>query len=270
MRIWHQSYTDLTRLPGYAGMMAKHASKVCDPTTQVDLHGIAPGSLPEGVPPVTSIGFRHARQLIDLQIIENAVIAEREGYDAVAISCFLDPGLEEARSLVDIPVVSSCEAALLMSSLVGRSFGLIALDRAMADHVRTLVARYGFHARVATVETLDPPMDEHQLDSAFADSTAFVSGFEIQARRLIAAGADVIIPAEGVLNTALVSNGVRQFDGVPVLDSYGTLLMLTETIVRLRKKTGLDVSRVGAYARPPAGMLSSLRGMAAQALLRKT
>ena len=39
-----------------------------------------------------------------------------EGYDAVAVSCFADPGLELARSLVDIPVVSSCETALLVAS----------------------------------------------------------------------------------------------------------------------------------------------------------
>lgn len=261
MRIWHQSYTDLTRLPGYAKMLAEHAKAVCSPGTEVDLHGLRPGTYPDGVPPVAIAGYRYARGLADLQVIENVIAAEREGYDAVAISCFLDPGLEEARSMVDIPVVSSCEAALLISSTVAGSFGLLTLDQAMAAHLRHLVTRYGFAERVNVVAALDPPIDEFELDRAFAGSREFVERFSAQARTLIAGGADIVIPAEGVLNVALVRNEVTSVAGAPVLDSYGSLLTLAEAMVRLRRTSGLTVSRVGQFARPPAAVIRSLRGV---------
>jgi hypothetical protein len=106
---------------------------------------------------------------------------------------------------------------------------------------------------------MDPPINEHQLDQAFAGSTEFVKDFSIQADRLTAAGADLIIPAEGVLNTALVRNKVRDIDGTPVLDSYGSLLAFAEMLVKLRRRSGLSVARGGAYARAPQEFVDNLR-----------
>jgi allantoin racemase len=263
VRIWHQSYTDLTRLPGYAGMLAEHAKALSSPGTVVDLHGLRPGTYPEGMPPVAMVGYSYATHLADLQVIENIITAEREGYDAVAISCFLDPGLEDARSMVDIPIVSSCETSLLISSMLGHSFGFLTLDETMAGFLRKLVVREGFGDRVKMVAAMDPPIDEHELDSAFAGSPEFVARFSAQAERMVAQGADVIIPAEGVLNVALVRNGVRAVAGAPVLDSYGSLIALAETMVRLRRASGLGVSRAGGYAKPPAAVMPALRGIVA-------
>lgn len=242
-------------------MLAEHARAICGPETTVDLHGLRPDTYPEGVPPIAMVGYRYATRLADLQVIDNIITAEREGYDAVAISCFLDPGLEEARSMVDIPVVSSCETALLVSSAVARSFGFLTLDESMAAYLRKLVAHYGFADRVNVVAALDPPIDEFELDRAFTGSPEFVQRFSRQAESLIADGADIIIPAEGVLNVALVRNGVRAVGAAPVLDSYGSLLAFAETMVTLQRKSGLVVSRAGEFAKPPANIVSGLRNI---------
>lgn len=268
IRIWHQSYTDLTRLPGYQSMLAAHAAAVCRPGTVVDLHGVRPGTYPEGMPPVAMTKYNYGLKLTDLQIIDNIVTAEREGYDAVAISCFLDPGLEEARSLVDIPVVSSCETALLVSSAVSRSFGFLTLDEHMAAYLRKLIVHAGFDEKVNVVAALDPPIDEFELDRAFAGSPEFVERFSIQARGLIAGGADIIVPAEGVLNVALARNQVRAVDGTPVLDSYGSLLAFAEMMVQMWRATGLQVSRVGAYAKPPDELVANLHHIVSDILAR--
>ncbi|MEJ8574226.1 aspartate/glutamate racemase family protein [Microbaculum marinum] len=268
IRIWHQSYTDLSRLPGYRAMLGDHARAICGPETTVDLHGIRPGTYPEGMPPVAMTKFNYGLKLTDLQVVDNIVTAEREGYDAVAISCFLDPGLEEARSLVDIPVVSSCETALLVSSTVARSFGFLTLDENMAAYLRKLVVHHGFGGKVNVVAAFDPPIDEHELDHAFAGSTEFVERFSDQARKLIARGADIIVPAEGVLNIALVRNGVQAVDGTPVLDSYGSLVAFAEMMVQLRRKSGLQVSRVGEYAKPPDDVVANLRHIVSDIMAR--
>jgi len=259
IRIWHQSYTDLNRLPGYAAMLQDHARWVCGPDTVVDLHGVEPGTYHTDVAPVEMIGYNWPNHLVFVQIVENAIRAEREGYDAVAISCFLDPGLEAARSMVDIPVVSSCETALLVSSAVARAFGLLTLDEVFVGKLHELVRRDGYQDRVKVVAAMDPPIDEHQLDQAFAGSPEFTEEFSRQADRLTARGADLIIPAEGVLNTVLVRNEVREIDGTPVLDSYGSLLAFAEMLVQLRRRSGLSVARGGAYARAPRKFVENLR-----------
>lgn len=266
IRIWHQSYTDLSRLPGYAAMLHEHASRICRPDTMVDLHGVMPGTYPDGMAPIEMVGYAYANHLVFVQIVENAVRAEREGYDAMAISCFVDPALELARGMVDIPVVSSCEAALLVSATIGRSPGLLTLDEIMAKELRRLVDHYGYRSRVAAVAAMDPPINEFQLDRAFAGSPEFVKEFTRQADHLIRLGADVIIPAEGVLNTVLVRNEVRSIGGTPVLDSYGSLLALAEMLVQLRRRSGLSTSRNGAYVRAPQAVSDNLRGITMGAL----
>ena len=266
-RIWHQSMTDLERLPGYKAMLGEHARQVGGEGMQVDLHGVLPATYPPGMAPVAMTRYRWAHHLVFDQFVENAVRAEAQGYDAVAISCFVDPALDLARSAVDIPVVSSCETAMLVSATIGQSFGLITIDPAMVRIVGELVAKYGFADRVRFIETLDPPMDEFVLDEAFEGRGPLVPSFTAQARSLIARhDVDVLIPAEGVLNTMLVRNKVRDVDGVPVLDSYGALLQMADMMVRLRRTTGLGPSRRSAYARPPDALMQHLRRLTAGVL----
>jgi Asp/Glu/hydantoin racemase len=247
-------------------MLAEHARRICGTDTIVDLHGLRPGTYPAGMAPIDMPRWRWAHRLGSIQIVENIIRAEREGYDAVAISCFLDPGLDEARSVVDIPVVSSLETALLVSSAVGRAFGLLTIDEGMAVMLRELVRQYGFAERVTRVEALEPAVTEYELDAAFAGSPDFARRFSEQASRLVAAGADVIIPAEGVVNTVLVRNQVQEVTGAPVLDSYGALLAFAEMMVQLRRRSGLPIGRRGVYARPPAPIVDHLRNVTAAAL----
>lgn len=252
MRIWHQSMTDLTQLPQYARTLAEHARAVCDEDTVVDVHGVAPGTYPAGVTPIEAIVYPWVDRMVAAQIIDNAVAAQREGYDAVAISCFFDPGLREARSLVDIPVVSLCETSLLLSTAVGGRFGLIGLGPAQVFVLEELASRYGVRDRVVATLPMDPPVTEADLEGVHGGGGDLVERVEAVARRAVEMGADVIIPAEGVLNTALMRRGVKALAGAPVLDAYGTLLAHAEMLVRLQQRTGLSVSHLGHYAGPSA------------------
>jgi hypothetical protein len=63
IRIWHQSLTDLTQLPGYARMLEEHARRICGADTVVDLHGLRPGTYPGGMAPVEMTRYRWAHHL---------------------------------------------------------------------------------------------------------------------------------------------------------------------------------------------------------------
>jgi len=268
IKIWHQSLTDLTVLPGYKTMLEEHAKAVCSPDTVVNVHGLQAGTYPNGLQPIEMGRYNWAHQLVFVQVVENCRRAEKEGYDAVAISCFVDPGLEDARSLVDIPIVSSCETALLISAAIGRAPSLITLEESMARTLRRLVRSYGYENRVKTIAWMDPPVTERELDRAFSGSPDFVSRFQSQATRLIEGGADVIIPAEGVLNTVLVRNNVTHVQGTPVLDSYGSLVAFAEMLAQLFRRTSLAVGRSGAYARPSQDLVTHLHKLTGEILLR--
>lgn len=52
-------------------------------------------------------------------IVARARLAETEGYDAMVVSCMLDPGVREARRAVRMPVIGLGSASLAVAGLVG-------------------------------------------------------------------------------------------------------------------------------------------------------
>jgi allantoin racemase len=266
IRIWHQSFTDVTRLPSYRTMLAEHARRVCAPDTELTVHGVKPGTYPEGMNPIEATRFPWSNHILSAQIAHNAARAEAEGYDAVVISCFFDPGLREARSLVDIPVVSMAETSLLLGTSVGGRFGLIGLEQEQSFYLAELAQRYGASGRVAATVPVEPAITEAELEMAYGGGGDLLERVTRAARAAIERGADLIIPAEGVLNTSLVRRGVTEIDGVPVLDSYGLGLVYAEALVRLRQSVGLTVSHTGYYGRPSARIAAHLAAVTGELL----
>ncbi len=59
------------------------------------------------------------------EVIKYAQQAEADGYDAIISWCGGDPGVEEARTIVDIPVIGPGEAMHLLASSMGKNVGRI-------------------------------------------------------------------------------------------------------------------------------------------------
>jgi len=75
--------------------------------------------------------------------LDRVMRAEREGYDAVFISCNLDIGLYEARQLVDIPVTATLESAALLAHIMGSTFSLVTVDYQNGKMQEMLLRQYG-------------------------------------------------------------------------------------------------------------------------------
>lgn len=60
-----------------------------------------------------------------MDIVQKAMDAQKEGFDAIAINCFMNPMLEGLRELLDIPVVGAGEAAVQIASTLGDNFSII-------------------------------------------------------------------------------------------------------------------------------------------------
>ena len=265
MRIWHQSFTDLTVMPLYRKTIAEHASKVMGNEAAVSVHGLRPGTYAEGCAPIDAIKYRYVAAINELQVCDAALVAEREGFDALALGCFFDPGLRAARSLVDIPVLGLGESCALVACSLARKFGLVTLcEEQSADYTELMLA-YGLERRYAGAVSVNPPIDEFSLEADEETARAIEQHFDKACALAIERGAEIIIPADGVLNEFLVRRGrLTARGGVPVMDSLGVLFQHAAFMVRLARTTGAGVSRHQFYARPSQKLVDHVRRFSRQ------
>lgn len=229
VRIWHQGFVELDTVPRYVAALERHVRAVAAAGTTVDLHGLRPGTY---TPHRTAADLARDDALRPLgiaQIVENAMRAEREGYDAVAITIVQDLGLREARARVRIPVAGYGEAAMRAAAEAG-PFAVVAFDRGIAGHIDAEIGELGLAARALATELVDA--DYGAVVDAFAEPERLAGAFTAAARRAVARGARAIVPGQTIMAEALWQHGVREIDGVPVIDALGVTIASAERMAR--------------------------------------
>ena len=93
----------------------------------------------QAAPSYASLTRKHAA-LHEQQVCEAALVATREGYDAMALGCFFDPGLQAARSLTDMPIAFADVHPFKKLGLTDRPALLLGMD---ADPVTRNALRHG-------------------------------------------------------------------------------------------------------------------------------
>ncbi len=249
IRIWHQSFTVLSDLGAYDDALKEHFRKVARPDTEIVMHGMRPGTYRTNYPGDdirhTGIQFLHA-----IQFIEAGRRAEKEGFDAYAISTLPDLALREIRSMLQIPVVGYGESAMLTSCMLGARFSVLLFIEALADQIRDNANRYGLSSRLVSVEHVGFQFGD--VLAGFSNPESLIARFTEAARVQIRRGADVIIPGEAPLCVLLAKNGVSNIDGVPVLDSLSCWVKQAELLVDLKRQSGITACRKGYFFEPPA------------------
>jgi len=189
--------------------------------------------------------------------VEAAIQAEKEGYDAVILACYFDPGLEEAREVVKIPVVGVAEASFAFAHMLGRKRGSIAIVVIAEKGVlKTLdvIEKYGFSSQLISTRpvrqvSLEAYMKGMTTGNA-SDIQALKDEFAKVAMECIRDGAEVIIPGCAGLGPFLTTEGVVEIEGVPILDCVTCAIKMAENLIDLQK-LGMSVSRRLMY-RPPS------------------
>ncbi|MCC2632234.1 MAG: racemase [Ramlibacter sp.] len=248
IRIWHQSFTVLSDLGAYDAALKAHFKRVARPDTEVVMHGMRPGTYPSNYPG-TDIRYAAVQHLHSMQFVQAGVTAEREGFDAYAISTLPDPALREIRSLLRIPVVGYGESAMLTSCLLGSRFAVMVFISELTDLIADNVRRYGLAERFAGVS--DVGFRFADVLKGFAEPQPLIERFRTAARQRIAAGAEVIIPGEAPLCVLLATQGISEVDGVPVLDSLSCWVKHAEMLVDLKRQSGVQRCQRGYYNEPP-------------------
>ena len=160
---------------------------------------------------------------------------------------FSEPFLREMRTAVNIPVVSLTEASLLIGCSLGGQIGLISNAPNVAYMTKLSVAKHHLEARVTEITSLSPGMNEYELIAARDEPSALIAAFTQTARLLIDKGAEVIVPAEGVMAEILAREGLKKIDKAVVLDVFAAAWGHAMALARLQK-VGLGVSRAWLYS----------------------
>jgi allantoin racemase len=253
MRILWQSSAALDRFPFYAEAIRDHARERCAAGTAIEVRGV-----PDLFPDTGALHYKAFDFLNNRALLDSALRAAHEGFDAVAVGCFLDPVLDELKELLDIPVVGLAETAMHMACMLGRRFAI--LSHTAAFNIKfheDLIAKYGLGKHAGPLISFELPFEE--LEAGLRGNPApCLERIRQAGRQAVAQGAEVILLGCGLMNLAGIRNGLTEIDGAPVLDISGALLKTAEAMVVLRRTSGLRVSRKGYFARPADDMIDAV------------
>ena len=192
--------------------------------------------------------------------IERALQAQRDGYDAVFLSCQLDVGLYECRQLLSIPVTATLESAALLAYQMGRSFSLLAVDYQNGQIQKMLLDVYGLSGKLASVRSFD--IDANDLYPDRTPPHTVIDRVVDTARRCVEEdGAEALIPGCTLAGSVLTHDGkgAMQAAGAPIIDGMLAGFKLAEMWADLARAGLPPVSRRGFFEQPPPEEYERLR-----------
>lgn len=253
MKIWHQSLIPKTSASEqYYDALREHAAACASEGTQVVLHGYPEELYPGALTPAVVARHRLGERFQANVTVSRALHAEREGYDAFIIATLQDPGLQDARTAVDIPVVGYGQSAALIGRCYGDRLGVLGFNRPLLTLFRE---RLDVHVPGVTGPMIDLDVGYGSVMDAFG-SDEWRPQLEEACRSLIAQGANAIVPGQMLLAEVMWGMGLHRVDDVPIIDGLGVLIGLAELLVRLQVTSGMTITRSGfSWAQSDADVL---------------
>ena len=175
------------------------------------------------------------------EIVELALHAERDGFDAVCLYCFSDPAIEACRECLKIPVVGAGQASVLVAACLGNTFSILTTSERRISEKTEFVRKVGVDfTRLASVRSV-----EFSSGEGAADEGELIAALTEESRRCVLEDrADVIIL--GCLSFVGLAEKVAAGLGIPVVDPGFTLISMAELMV----SQGLTHSKA-SYPFPP-------------------
>ena len=210
-------------------------------------------SLPDDVGNFSHIEFRSYEGMVTAGIIRAARQAAQEGFDALAIGCFYDTGLAEAREvsgemMVTAPCAASCEIA---ASLCNR-FGVIVGRRKWVDQMQATVHAHGHRDRLAGFYHVELGVTEFQEDHARTERMLIDAG-----RRAVEEDYAEALILGCTMEVGFFAELERKL-GVPVVDPSIAALKRAEYGALLKRDCGWRPSRRWSCEAPPEAEIAAI------------
>lgn len=167
--------------------------------------------------------------------------ANDEGYDAVVLACFSDPGLDAAKEISEIPVIGIEEATLHVAAMLGHKFSITTTGRNRAPTREIHVKLRNVETAYASALVMDMPVLE--MDANPKEAKARI--LELAREAIEEEGTEVVIL--GCAGLAGYAEDIERELGIVVLDPSSVGLKIAEAMVDL----GVSHSKVARFATPP-------------------
>lgn len=143
------------------------------------------------------------------KIVELGKKMESEGVKILAISCAADPGIEELRKVVSIPVIGAGSAAALTAFSLGKPVGVLGITSDAPEVMKKILGELlvGFKVPEGVENTTDLLKEEGKKKGIKA------------AKELLDQGAKVIVFACTGFSTIGLAEQLRKELKVPVIDA---------------------------------------------------
>lgn len=176
-------------------------------------------------------------------ILEQIVLANKEGYDVIVIDCACDPILEAAREVSKIPVVGPRNTAFHLALTLGTRFGVVTVQgESLKKCIEQGVRNEGLESFCAGVRYLKMPV----LDIAKKPDQAQRAILQESKALIQDHGADVIVLGCTALSHEVDLKPIMEELQVPIIDPWIVAIKSAFMLV----ESGLSHSKV-AYPYPP-------------------
>jgi len=153
---------------------------------------------------------------------------ERDGFDAVIIGCFDDPGLSAARELTRMPVVGPAQASCHLASQLGDRFAILTVVDEVIPLLNRLMRTYALSDLVTEIRAVDVPVLELR-----SQPNAVLDNLTAEGRAAIAGGADTVVLGCMSMGFLSISNALQERLGIPVVNPVLAALKAAESAVSL-------------------------------------
>jgi allantoin racemase len=217
--------------------------KYAAPGTEVGIEDV-----PEGPASIVSM---YEEYLSIPATCRRALELQEEGWDAIILGCYGDPGLDALRELLTIPVIGPGEATAFMAASLGHRFSIITITESVIAFTEKQIRNTGVGEKLASVRVVGIPVLELHHDRERSLEATIAQGRKaIEQDR-----ADALIVGCMSMGFLEIAEAAGEELGVPFLNPAKVSLKFAEATVG----AGLTHSK-RAYMTPPklaSGKVSS-------------
>ena len=188
--------------------------------------------------PIKEISSSYHVSLVSILQVNEAIKAEKKGYDAVVLGCLDEPGVTEAKEALSIPAVGEAEASMHIASIVGRKFSFIGGSPESKGIIEDLAKKYGFYNKLASVRKISASPLDFASEKNFIFKKMLLEGM----KAIEEDGADSIIGYGSIECIHELQKKLK----VPVISPVQASVLMAESLVKLK----LSHSKI-AYPKPP-------------------
>ena len=161
-------------------------------------------------------------------MLDSVAEAEAQGYEAVIISCFSDPGIDAAREIATIPVIGSGQCAMHLAAQLGSRFSIISPLDGGVGRPHEVARKHGLgdsfvSSRGMGMSVMDLARDRDAALERIAEACCAAVNDD---------GADTLIL--GCMSMAFhdITGELQRRVGVPVINPVPASLAIAELCVR--------------------------------------